>query len=191
MSARRLRLRLRFSARYALRASLLSTLGLSGVGVIGGASGRCRARLGATRSSCRGRARPRSRGPRGLRSATGRLCVWGPGIRTPEKRAGSRRRQGSSAGFHEVLETREGALSVPVGEAFHAYHPGRAVQELALEVELPGVGDYAACAPTRRDVHPAAALDGRGVDPADAVRAVLDHLCLWLELAYWAVEREA
>src|SRR5215216_1576257 len=115
------------------------------LGIIPGAHARCRASLPAARSSCRARASPRSRGRRGLESAGGLLCAWGPGSGTPGTPAGSRRgpRSSVAAGFHQVLEAHEGSLPVLAGEALHADEAGRPIQELALEPELAGVRDHA------------------------------------------------
>src|SRR5918995_3062576 len=89
-----------------------------------------------------------------------------------------------------MLQPRERTLPVFAGEVFDADEAGRPVQEPAFQPKLALVGDHAAIR-LRRDVHPAAALYRRVVDPAYGSRGVLDDPRPGLELTEGAVEREA
>src|SRR5918993_875312 len=89
-----------------------------------------------------------------------------------------------------MLQPRERTLPVFAGEVFDADEAGRPVQEPAFQPKLARVGDHAAIR-LRRDVHPAAALYRRVVDPAYASRGVLDDPGHGLELPDGAIERQA
>src|SRR5918998_2034957 len=89
-----------------------------------------------------------------------------------------------------MLQPRERTLPVFAGEVFDTDEAGRPVQEPAFQPKLARVGDHAAIR-LRRDVHLAAALYRRVVDPAYGSRGVLDDPGHGLKLPDGAVEREA
>src|SRR5918993_3660722 len=89
-----------------------------------------------------------------------------------------------------MLQPRERTLPVFTGEVFDADEAGRPIQEPAFQPKLARVVDHAAIR-LRRDVHPAAALYRRVVDPTNGSRGVLDDPGHGLELPDGAIEREA